>query len=83
MVEQWNSSIVYDNYYNEWQPQECIYTYKTKNSIIYIITTIIGLIGGLITVLKLIVSRHVKCVVFCIRKWKKRVVTTVTPIVQT
>jgi hypothetical protein len=60
MVEEWNPSIMYENYFNECQPTECTYTHQTKNNIIYIVTTIIGLIGGLITVLKLIVPRIVK-----------------------
>ncbi len=59
MVEEWNSSRMYDNYYNECQPSQCTYTHQTKNSIIYIVTTLVGLIGGLITVLKLIVPRLV------------------------
>jgi hypothetical protein len=60
MIEKWNSSIMHDNYFNECEPRECSYTQQTKNNIIYIVTTIIGLIGGLITVLKLIVPRLVK-----------------------
>jgi hypothetical protein len=59
MVEQWNQSIMYDRYYNECQPAECIYTHQTNNNPIYIVTTLIGLLGGLITVLKLIVPRLV------------------------
>ena len=59
MVEEWNSSIMYENYYNECQPSECTYTHQTKNNVIYIVTTLVGLIGGLITVLKLIVPRLV------------------------
>jgi hypothetical protein len=60
MVEQWNSSQFYDNYYNECQPAQCTYTHQAKNGIIYIVTALIGLLGGLITVLKLIVPRLVK-----------------------
>ncbi|CAF1615456.1 unnamed protein product, partial [Adineta ricciae] len=59
MVEQWYPSIIYESYYNECAPLKCTHTYETRNSIIYIITTIIGLIGGLMTVLKLIVPRVV------------------------
>jgi hypothetical protein len=62
MVEEWNSSKIYDSYYNECQPSQCIYTHVTKNSVIYIVTTLLGLIGGLITVLKLIVPRLVMLV---------------------
>ncbi|CAF4233331.1 unnamed protein product, partial [Adineta steineri] len=52
MVEEWINSSIYDNYYSECQPSGCSYTITTKNSAIYIITTLIGLVGGLITVLK-------------------------------
>jgi hypothetical protein len=62
MVEEWNSSQMYDGYYNACQPAQCTYTHETKNDIIYIVTTLIGLVGGLITVLKLVVPRLVKLV---------------------
>ncbi|CAF1411108.1 unnamed protein product [Adineta steineri] len=62
MIETWNSSIMYESYYNECEPSECSYTVDTKNGAIYIITTLIGLVGGLITVLKLIVPRMVKLI---------------------
>ncbi|CAF1052282.1 unnamed protein product [Adineta ricciae] len=59
MVEQWNDSTQYENYYNACNPSICTYTVETKNGTVYIVTTIIGLLGGLITVLKLIVPRAV------------------------
>jgi hypothetical protein len=62
MVENWTRSIMYDQYYNACQPIECTYTRPTKNSIVYIVTALIGLLGGLITVLKLIVPRAVMLV---------------------
>jgi hypothetical protein len=84
MVEEWNPSVIYENYYNECQPSQCIYTHQTKNDAIYIITTLVGLIGGLTTALKLIVPRMVIFMTFCIRKWRlSRVTTTVMPIIQT
>ncbi|CAF3911623.1 unnamed protein product [Adineta steineri] len=60
MVEEWINSSIYENYYSECQPSGCSYTVMTKNSAIYIITTLIGLVGGLITVLKLMVPYLVK-----------------------
>ncbi|CAF1651899.1 unnamed protein product [Adineta steineri] len=68
MVEKWNSSTTYDGYYNECQPSKCSYSYQTRNSVIYIITTLIGIVGGLITVLKLITPRVVRLIAFCIRR---------------
>ena len=67
MVEEWKKSIIYDDYYNKCQPSQCTYTHQTKNSAIYIVTTVVGLIGGLITVLKLTVPR----VVMLFRKKKE------------
>ncbi|CAF1219867.1 unnamed protein product [Didymodactylos carnosus] len=60
MIEQWNISTTYENYYNQCQPIECTYTYERKNGVIYIITALFGLMGGLITILKLIVPTLVK-----------------------
>ncbi|CAF1383620.1 unnamed protein product [Adineta steineri] len=62
MVEKWNNATIYDGYYNECQPSKCSYSYQGKNDLIYIITTVIGLVGGLITVLKLIVPRLIKLI---------------------
>ncbi|UJR34541.1 hypothetical protein I4U23_027318 [Adineta vaga] len=82
MVEKWISPKMFEDYYNKCNPAECVYTIKTKNSIIYIITTIIGLIGGLTTALKLIVPRVVQLIAFCGQKWYERH-TTVVPSIET
>ena len=81
MVEEWNSSLRYASYYDECQPAQCIYTHTTRNDIIYIVTTLIGLVGGLVTVLKLVVPRAVKFVAYCNSK-RRRVVAQI-PSVQT
>ncbi|CAF1531886.1 unnamed protein product [Adineta ricciae] len=60
MIDQWNSLIMYEKYYNECYPKLCTYSYQTRNDFIYIITTLVGLIGGVITTLKFIVPRIVK-----------------------
>ncbi|CAF1656743.1 unnamed protein product [Adineta ricciae] len=60
MIEEWNPSWSYENYYNECQPIECTYIHETKNGIVYIITALFGLVGGLITVLKIVVPLLVK-----------------------
>jgi hypothetical protein len=60
MIEQWNPSSMYERYYNECQPTQCVYTFQTRNDVIYIVTTLFGIVGGLTTVLKFIVPRLVK-----------------------
>ena len=59
MVEQWNSSIAFANYYAECEPTECTYTIESKNDAIYIVTIVFGLVGGLVKILKLIVPRMI------------------------
>ncbi len=73
MIEKWNVSTTYETYYNECRPTQCTYNLETKNDIIYIFTTLFGIAGGLITVLKVIVPRLVKLIVYCIRQREARV----------
>jgi hypothetical protein len=63
MIEEWNSTQLYDQYYDECQPIECTYTIETRNNVIYIITTMFGIVGGLITVLRCVVPQVVKLVI--------------------
>jgi len=82
MVEEWNRSTMYENYFNECQPTECSYTHETKKSIIYIVTTLFGLTGGLAAALKLIVPRLVNFITVCIRASGMRC-SVVMPMVET
>jgi hypothetical protein len=59
MVEKWNWSAVHDDYYAACKPNECTYTVTGGNDAIYIITTVIGLIGGMVAALKLMVPQLV------------------------
>ncbi len=60
MIEQWNVSVNYEKYYNECRPIQCIYTFETRNDLIYIVTTLFAIAGGLTTVLKFILPRLMK-----------------------
>jgi hypothetical protein len=62
MIEQWNFSSNFESYYNERQPVRCTYIFETNNDVIYIATTLFGIAGGLVTVLKFIVPRLIKLV---------------------
>jgi hypothetical protein len=74
MVEDWNLTITYKDYYGECQPTHCSYTYVTRNDAIYIATTIFGLTGGLVTVLKLLIPRFVTLISRFICEQTRRVV---------
>ena len=80
MIEKWNSTPLYDQYYNECQPTECTYTITTRNNVIYIITTLIGIIGGLTKFSKLLVPALVEIIVYCFRKWRNRVVPQISTV---
>ncbi|CAF1181194.1 unnamed protein product [Didymodactylos carnosus] len=62
MVEDWNSNVSFPSYYKQCAPQECTYTYSAQNNVVYIVTTIIGLLGGLTKVLQVIIPSIVKFV---------------------
>jgi hypothetical protein len=53
MVERWNSSISYTNFYQKCKPVYCSFSYQERLNILYIITTVIGLFGGLSLVFQL------------------------------
>ncbi|CAF1541179.1 unnamed protein product [Adineta ricciae] len=55
MIEEWTWSSHYEQYYNHCRPVDCKYSYKSTNSVIYIVTASIGLLGGLVTVLKVMI----------------------------
>ena len=61
MVEVWNWSAIHEGYYNRCQPAACIYTFSVRNDALYIATTLFGLVGGLITTLRLCIPIAVKC----------------------
>ena len=78
MIEEWNATQLYDRYYVECQPIRCTYTIKTRNDVIYTITSMIGIIGGLSKVAKLLVLAFVKIMVYCLRKWRNRVAAQIS-----
>lgn len=61
MVEQWNITSAFESYYQECQPTQCTYVFQTRNDAIYIVTTLVGLVGGLNTVLKFVTPRQLMC----------------------
>ena len=52
-IEEWNDAINYDLYYSNCHPVYCFYTVSTNSHIPTIVTTVIGLAGGLSFILRL------------------------------
>ncbi|CAF1411290.1 unnamed protein product [Adineta ricciae] len=54
MIEEWNFSYSFDKFYHKCKPSFCSFTYEKEINIIYIITIIVSLMGGINTILKFI-----------------------------
>src|SRR5208283_3138160 len=55
MVEQWLWNDSYVDYYAKCQPSSCFYKVVIKTPFIVVFTTLIGLFGGLVKILRIIV----------------------------
>ncbi|UJR07370.1 hypothetical protein I4U23_011656 [Adineta vaga] len=62
MVEQWDQNIIYEHYYEKCQPKQCIYTYVKQLHIGYMISIILGIIGGLSLSLRIAVPFVIKSI---------------------
>ena len=67
-IQSWNNKSSYQSYFNQCHPLTCQYTYESRFNIIYIVTTVIGLLGGLNIALRLVVPPIVK---LAPQIWKK------------
>jgi hypothetical protein len=54
MVDEWSFNASYDSYFAQCNPSICTYTYVTQFDILFIITTVMGIIGGVVTILMLL-----------------------------
>ena len=68
MVEQWNSNSSYEKFYQKCNPAYCSYSYQERIHLVYIVTTILGLIGGLDIILRLICPLIARIFLKCINR---------------
>ncbi|CAF0810930.1 unnamed protein product [Rotaria sordida] len=54
MIDSWTSNISFSSYYNTCSPSSCTYQYISRNDLFFVITTILGICGGLSLGLKLL-----------------------------
>ncbi|UJR19841.1 hypothetical protein I4U23_022974 [Adineta vaga] len=67
-IETWQSFSNYSNYFTYCAPLTCHYSYEERNSFLYILTTFLGLYGGLTVGLQLFVW-HVLSIYWKICQW--------------
>ena len=72
LVEEWETSVVYEQYYSTCASLSCTYSFDGQISLIYTITTIIGLYGGLTVVFKLISPFLVRMGYYLIRRRRQQ-----------
>lgn len=67
-IDQWYINRSYDTYYEQCASTHCTYSYIQTFDIFYIVTTILGLYGGLSTILKIIVPLIVYCILWILNR---------------
>jgi hypothetical protein len=55
MVEQWSTNVTYEKYFTECAPLFCTYSYLEHRPAIDVLTTLLGLYGGLAIIMKAVV----------------------------
>jgi hypothetical protein len=54
-IESWSLNVSYENFFQQCKPISCSYTLIGRYNVLYVVTTIVGLYGGLTVLLKLVV----------------------------
>ena len=54
-IESWSFNVSYKKFFQQCHPTSCSYTLIGRHNVLYVITTIVGLYGGLTVLLKLVV----------------------------
>jgi hypothetical protein len=63
-IEKWSTEYSFSNYFEQCAPVFCTYTLEELNNVLYVITKLLGLYGGLTAALRL-------CIPFIIGWWRK------------
>ncbi|CAF1387811.1 unnamed protein product [Adineta ricciae] len=80
MIEEMIINVQYDSYYSECNPQYCSYSYTRRFNIIFVITTIIGIFGGLSFGLRVLAP----LITIIILHWENRAIpNTILPQIET
>lgn len=66
-VEDWQSSILYENYFHQCTPNECHYTFVKRAHHLYVLTMFVAIYGGLTLSLRLLVPFLVGLI---FRRWR-------------
>lgn len=62
MIEIWQQNISYIKYFQQCDVSSCTYSTTSRFNIVYVLTTLIGLVGGLTKILRLLIPSTVKSI---------------------
>lgn len=62
LIEDWNDKINYDLYYKNCNPINCFYTITKKFHIPTVLTSVIGLMGGISVILRITIPSIIKLI---------------------
>lgn len=68
LIEEWLPSSDVNAHYEHCRPKVCTYTYVSRFEVIYIVTSVIGLFGGLSIILRLIIPLLIRVLIRQIEK---------------
>lgn len=71
-LEEWDIRPNFEGYYKKCAPATCTYKITQQFDIVYIFTTILGLCGGLVIVVRLIIPRCVQLIYLAAVQWRSR-----------
>lgn len=62
LIDVWNVNIKYSEYYKTCNPSYCLYTYTMRGELSYVVTTILGIFGGITVFLRVTINFIVRFV---------------------
>jgi hypothetical protein len=71
LVDKWKLEPDFAGYYRICAPNLCAYTVKRKMDIVYVVTTVIGLLGGLTVIMRLLVPVTVRFIHSIFSRWER------------
>ena len=71
-IESWSSNASYEQFFEECQPKACMYRVAKRNNPIYVITTLLGLLGGINILLRLFIPPIMSQISQCINRFHPR-----------
>jgi hypothetical protein len=82
LIESWSINTSYDKFFGQCRPVTCSYTIIERYNIVYVITTIVSLYGGLTVLLKLIIPIVVYQMNRFMRRYRRRHVQVAPEIIR-